>query len=399
MSGNDALDVTPIEIMSDKERNVDIYLSTIIDSYNYGTVLQAAATSDLLSEYGNVRVIDYCRPHWTTRGWVEATLSDPARGRFANAVRMVLKVPLRMRERRNFRLFVERRLKLCDADPFLHAGSLDSEAVYCVGSDQTWNAECNYGLDPVFFLENVPGDYKKISLSASFGRPKLPDSEIEGTRELLSSFDAISVRESSSVAILDGIGIPGSVALKDPVLLCRGSYWKDLTDHIPCAGDPYVLVYMLNPNPRMLEYARRLARDRGVRAKVVTFSPLKAAPEGLDAICLPSPEEWVAAFRDAAIVVTDSFHGTCFSLLFEKPMVVFNPPRFSVRLSDVLADFNLSERLVADDELPDEICIHELTVDWNAVRGAKEAFSAEAKAFLDGCFSSSVASSADGDCR
>ena len=57
---------------------MDIYLSTIIDSHNYGTVLQAAATSDLLSPYGDVKVIDYCRPHWTTRAWrTPRTVAQP----------------------------------------------------------------------------------------------------------------------------------------------------------------------------------------------------------------------------------------------------------------------------------------------------------------------------------
>ncbi len=365
---------------------MDIYLSTIIDSYNYGTVLQAAATSDLLSSYGNVKVIDYCRPHWTTRGWIDACLTDPSHGRLVNVLKLVVKAPFRMREHRNFRSFVERRLKLCGVEPFLAGGDFDSSAVYCVGSDQTWNAECNYGLDPVYFLESVPADCRKISVAASFGRSILPESEIEGTRRLLSSFDAISVRESSSVAILDGIGIEGSVALKDPVLLCRSSYWDDLTAQIPCARDPYVLVYMLNDNPRMVEYAALLARTQGMKAKIITFNPLKKAPGGLDAICLPSPEEWVAAFRDASYVVTDSFHGTCFSLLFEKPMVVFNPPRFSVRLADVLSDFGLSERRVPDGVSAGEIRVHELAIDWDAVRRAKDSFSAEAKDFLVACF-------------
>ena len=173
--------------------------------------------------------------------------------------------------------------------------------------------------------------------------------------------------------------------------MCRSSYWSDLTAQIPRHREPYVLVYMLNENPRMVEYAGLLAREQGMMAKIITFNPLKKAPDGLEAICLPSPEEWVAAFRDASDVVTDSFHGTCFSLLFEKPMVVFNPPRFSVRLADVLADFGLSERRVADGTPANEVRVHERTIDWDAVRRAKQGFSAEAKRFLDACFAEGVA--------
>ena len=164
--------------------------------------------------------------------------------------------------------------------------------------------------------------------------------------------------------------------------------WHELASGVPAAEEGYVLVYMLNDNPAMYSFARDLADRRGMRAKIVTFNPLKRAPEGLDSVCLPAPEEWVALFRDASFVVTDSFHGTCFSLLFARPMVVFDPPRFSVRLKDVLSDFDLANRRVADGRDPMNIAAESL--DWSSVRAKKAAFSGEAKAFLDDAFGASA---------
>ena len=239
----------------------------------------------------------------------------------------------------------------------------------------------------MYFLKNVPGNYKKIAFSASFGRPDLSAEEIALTKPLLSQFDAISVRESSSVAILEGMGI-GGTALKDPVLLCRPELWRELAAGVPAAADGYVLVYMLNDNPDMCAFARNLAEREGLSARIVTFNPLKRAPRGLEGVCLPKPEEWVALFRDASYVVTDSFHGTCFSLLFERPMVVFDPPKFSVRLKDVLGDFALADRRAADGRNPMDIA--DATIDWSAVRACKERFAKEARTFLDSAFGTCV---------
>lgn len=361
-----------------------IVVSTIIDSHNYGTVLQAVATRDVLSRYGRPVFIDYCRPHWTTKGWAMSYMGNASRSVLERLARLAANAPIRYMSSKLFRSFVERELELCSSTPYLsHGEGLDPDAVYCVGSDQTWNIECNYGIDPVYFLANVPEGYRKISFSASFGRPSLSSEESELTKPLLSQFDAISVRESSSVSILEAMGLSGT-ALKDPVLLCRPELWHELAARVPDSNDSYVLVYMLNENPEMCAFARKLAEREGIRARIVTFNPLKRAPEGLEGVCLPKPEEWVALFRDATYVVTDSFHGTCFSLLFEHPMIVFDPPKFSVRLKDVLSDFDLADRRVAEGCDPMHIAAE--PIDWDSVRTKKEEFSGEAKAFLDGVF-------------
>lgn len=362
-----------------------IYVSTIIDTPNYGTVLQAVATRSILERYGSPVFIDYCRPQWTTKGWIRSYMGNAERSLPERVARFLANVPVHQRTHKLFRSFVEQELELCPCDRYLTEGDegLDPNAVYCVGSDQTWNIECNYGIDQVYFLANVPNSYRKFALSASFGRSSLSDEEAELTRPLLAPFEAISVRESSSVAILEGMGLHGT-ALKDPVLLCRPDLWHELSGGVPRASEGYVLVYMLNNNPDMCAFARELASRKGLGMRIVTFNPMKHAPRGLDAVCLPKPQEWVALFRDASYVVTDSFHGTCFSLLFEHPMVVFDPPRFSVRLKDVLGDFGLVERRVAEGRSPMEIA--EGDIDWDMVRAHKAAFSKEAENFLDGVF-------------
>ena len=363
----------------------DIYVSTIIDSYNYGTVLQAVATHDVLTSYGNPLFVDYCGPDWTWSGWIKDYMENRNHTAAVNLARLVLNLPARIQTKPLFRKFITKHLPLVDAKRFIEGGVFDEDAVYCVGSDQTWNAVLNKGIDPVYTLRTVPENCNKISFSASFGRPEIPVEEQDVMRPLLQQFRAISVRESSSVAILDGMGIHGALALKDPVLLCNSQLWDRLCTEIPRAEESYVLVYLLNHNDRAISYAKRLADQLGTKIYVLVHNSKMPAPEGAEGIVHPTPEGWLAAFRDASDVITDSFHGTCFSILFEKPMTVFNPPRFAVRLADVLNDFGLMDRRVADDIQPENITVGVQPVDWASVRIGLAKFRDEAQNFLDSC--------------
>ncbi|KAA8820751.1 polysaccharide pyruvyl transferase family protein [Bifidobacterium vespertilionis] len=360
----------------------NIYVSTIIDSYNYGTVLQAVATRDVLSEYGKPYFIDYCRPDWTSIGLRQIYLRDKHHNPAINLLRYCVAFPNLRKNKYIFRSFVERQLDLVDSTPYLEGGPFDANAIYCVGSDQTWNEELNKGIDPVYTLMHVPQYMKKFSFSASFGRPSIPDREATMMKPLLEQFTAISVRESSSVKILNDMGIKTGVALKDPVLLCRPQLWHELSENVAEMSQSYVLIYMLNENPRMVEYARLLASSERITVRIIRFNRTKPVPSGCEPIYQPSPEQWVACFRDAKYIVTDSFHGTCFSILFQKPMIVFNPPRYSIRLSDVLKDFGLTERRVADDESISKISIASDPIDWNHVNNAMSVFQTQARNFL-----------------
>lgn len=205
-----------------------IYVSTIIDSFNYGTVMQAVATRDVLSAYGDPVFIDYYRPQWTPEGYRNLKLSGPGNP-ILKRLKYFLTRPQLERQRRMFRDFIERELPLCDAGPYLHGGEFDSDAVYCVGSDQTWNFEDNEGLDPVYFLVNVPDTCRKIAFSASFGRDVLGAEERDLTKEALSGFDAISVRERARAWRFWNLWGSGALLSKIPscsAIRCFGEIYR-----------------------------------------------------------------------------------------------------------------------------------------------------------------------------
>ncbi len=324
-----------------------IYVATIIDSYNYGTTLQAIATKDVLTRFGETFFVDYRREYWTTLGWMKACVkktSNPVVG----LIKIAAQMPNRIISRMIFRPFVTKHLSLCSSQPYLEGGEFAPDAVYCVGSDQTWNYECNGGVDPVFFLEHVPDACRKISYAASFGRSKLLDIEKREVEHLLRRFNAISLRESSGVNVLDSIGISNGVVLHDPVLLCGREPFERIADPgVQNNGKPYVLVYQLNKGQDLTSYAEKLAHANGCNVVKISLDWKERLPRRWEKVLFPAVERWVALFRDASYVVTDSFHGTCFSLLFHKCLGVFDPPKYSVRLHDVLGDFHMMERLLS----------------------------------------------------
>lgn len=368
-----------IEEMS--RQDLKIVVATVLDSPNYGSVLQAIATRELLNPYGDVVFADYRRPQTTWKGWMFHRIQAP--GCFAlNLAKLVMGFPARLHSEKVFRGFVERELALCSAGPFFSGEGLACDACYVVGSDQTWNAVYNRCISPLYFFTYVPDPCRKVALSASFGRDVLPAEESVQIKALLRRFDSISVRESSSVSTLREMGIE-SVALKDPVLLCEAELWSKLASEVPTEQKEYLLIYMLNRNDRILDYARRVALEKNLTIMLVTFNPLRPAPHGCHPVCLPTPQRWLALFRDASYVVTDSFHGICFSLIFERNFTAFDPPSFSVRLTDVLNDFDLSARKVGLDDAVDAIDIHDVPIKWAVVRKLRTLFQKDARAFLE----------------
>jgi len=344
-----------------------IYVATIIDSYNYGTVLQAVATRGALDKLGETRFVDYRRSYWTNAELVKrciVTASNPVKG----VLSAVSQMSNRLISRKRFRPFVEKHLELCSSGRFENGGDFSDDAVYCVGSDQTWNYECNEGIDPVFFLQNVPDECIKISYAASFGRSELLEEEKNEAARLLRRFAAISLRESSGVGVLESIGIAGGVVIHDPVLLCGRNLFDQLAESVSQnGGRPYVLIYQLNRGQALLGYAEKLAKAAGCDVVKVSLDWKEKLPEGWRKELFPPVERWVSLFRDASYVVTDSFHGTCFSLLFHKPLGVFDPPKYSVRLHDVLKDFCMMQRLLSSYEGEPPLLCEMGKVDWDSV--------------------------------
>lgn len=208
-----------------------------------------------------------------------------------------------------------------------------------VGSDQVWRLDyLPAGSHGEFFLDFV-GDprIRRIAYAASFGVGTwmYPDRTAEIAR-LLARFDAVSVREDSGVAICrDSFGRDDAVHVLDPTLLVDPAVYREMIGPSGPSSGRKALCYLLDEPPACPAVLAALGPDY----EVARISPDDGGPVGLP--------HWLRAFRDADFVITDSFHGTVFAIVFGKPFVsILNHGRGGDRFASLLRALGLSDRLI-----------------------------------------------------
>ncbi len=215
--------------------------------------------------------------------------------------------------------------------------------VYITGSDQVWNKIWNQGIDKAYFLDFAPAGKPRISFAASIGRNHFDEEEIPETMKLLKKYDAISVREQSAVNLLSSMGISSTLVL-DPTLMLRAEEWKQIAVKVKY-NRPYLLIYQLNPNPKMDRYAEKLAEKKGWDVVRIGFGATDKKKSGT-CIMLPSVEKFLGLFFGARCVLTDSFHATAFSINLGIDFISVMPPRFGTRIESILELTGTSVRLL-----------------------------------------------------
>lgn len=215
--------------------------------------------------------------------------------------------------------------------------------VYATGSDQMWNSGWNQGIERSFFLEYVPDGKKRIAFSTSIGKIKWDQSEADKVVPLLKKYDYITLREQSALELLKQYGIRGRLIL-DPTLLFDRKQWLEYLPALKC-NKPYLLVYQLHQRhaqANFIDAVEKLANQRNLKIKRVTYSYSDRRMG--EKIVLPEVFTFLALIRDAEFVVTDSFHGTAFSVNFNKQFAVIYPEHFSTRMDNLLTMTGMENR-------------------------------------------------------
>lgn len=218
---------------------------------------------------------------------------------------------------------------------------------YIVGSDQVWRPAFNLGPRlGNMFLDFAGDDVKKISYAASFGCKEWEYTEEQERMcgKLAKRFEAISVREASGVDLCkEHFGVDATLMLDPTLLLNKEDYGKVCHD-VP-KKEKHIFVYSLVVSEGVLAVAEKVAEAMGLSI-IVKQAGRKVKKE--DTI-----EDWFAEFRDADYVVTDSFHGMVFSIIFNKPFsIVMNPSGGNDRYLSLLSQLGLMERIVSDELQP-----------------------------------------------
>lgn len=202
-----------------------------------------------------------------------------------------------------------------------------------VGSDQVWRPKYCYHIENYYLKFAKKNPINRIAYAASFG---VDDWEytLKQTRKcsrLAKKFDAISVREESGVELCkEKLGVNASWVLDPTLLLTREDYLR-ICNEIPICTEKYLAVYVLDENKEVTAAYEKESTTRGLVIK-------KFHADSKSTLTVP---EWLALFRDASYVVTDSFHGTVFSIIFGKDFnCIYNRGRGSARFESLLKIYN-----------------------------------------------------------
>lgn len=237
--------------------------------------------------------------------------------------------------------------------------------VYVTGSDQVWNIKHNEGLDTHYFFGGITG--KKISFASSIGYTDIGEENKKAYKKYLADYSKLSVREDSAVEILHELGYEATQLL-DPTFLLNNEEWAGYMSRKKVQTEPYLLIYTpYNTVDKTVIYkhARHIAKKEGL--KIVTFSWTYYKDKDADeTIRFASPGDFLTLMMGAKYVITNSFHGTAFSINLNKKFWVFLPSGFSSRITSVLSKFGLAERLVLENSVSDN-WDYSKSINYNAI--------------------------------
>lgn len=327
-----------------------IGILTTSNSINYGACLQTYALQRYLRNEGYVaEVVDF-RPQ--------------AKGRNQSALRRLrsfvwdntLRPLLRDRKRESLTKSFRRDFVNYSENVFFNADELRNSSLYktmIVGSDQIWNPRYAMFDDGVWFLD-FPQVSTKVAYAASFGISALPEYSKEEYARRIRKMDAVSVREETGANIIQElIGCRPNVVM-DPVFLLDQEQWKRFA--VEPAKSNYVLCYYMPGFPRVEkeieQQALRLAKEKDLETINIGKRELSKLELGGHNVFGVGPREFVGLIANAEYVVTNSFHGTAFSVLFRKRFLsIVDSGLGSKTLSSRLVD--LLERINAGNSLRD----------------------------------------------
>lgn len=256
--------------------------------------------------------------------------------------------------------------------------------VYMVGSDQVWNPNASSSIEP-YFLTFAPHSALTVSYASSFGVSKIENNSIANRIKLgLSSIKTISVRESSGVNLVKELTGRTAQLACDPTLLLNKSEWTMFMKPVSNMPQRYVLIYQLSESDAIVKLATRIGKQEQIPVYRICKRAFKVKKDkGVVNILNAGPSEFLSLITNASFIITNSFHGTAFSINFDVPFytVVSAKKKNNNRMESLLDYVGLGKRIVKDD-----VDITNLPIvgyDVNATQLKLKSFRLESEKFLE----------------
>lgn len=315
---------------------------TFHNAINYGAVLQTYATQTIVQEYGHdVEVIDYHNKK------IDRLYSLGIRNFIKKRCYLMPISWLRnyffYKRKKSFKVFLREQLNISSERYYQgkknYIGKYD---IILIGSDQLWNKKITGGLDNVYWGEfETSPKMKKIAWSICMNNDNLTQEDIKYIIEHLNLFTAISVREKSLQKFLYSITCNKYIQTLDPTLMLQREQWENLCQ--PVSEHNYIAVYAVQDEEATISFAREVAKQLNKKILIIRSKANYYWTKENKEYC--GPREFLSYIRYADFVVTTSFHGTVFSLVFQKQFVC---PKFrsNTRIESLLNTLDVKHRVI-----------------------------------------------------
>ena len=239
--------------------------------------------------------------------------------------------------------------------------------ILVAGSDQIWNISEQYGIDETYFLNFGSKNNFKISYAASFGANKINYKYKDKIKNLIKNFDRISVREHSALKILKKNTQKKISVVPDPTLIIEN--YHELLKGTKVIKKDYLFCYNLRDDRVIRDVCNYISKLYNL--EIITPFNINRRWLQIGKTVYPSPEEWLKLIFSAKFVVTNTFHGTIFSLLFKKDFISIslqkNKSKYNVRVNDLLEKVKLKNRIVKKFDLKHINCLLRNKINWKPV--------------------------------
>lgn len=312
-----------------------IGILTYVNAPNFGALLQAYASQKFINDLG----IDSQFINYTPLSSDTVNQNTGKIKRIINRLSF-LKHPLNFlnsrRKRKKINEFKNRYLKI---SPHKYSGEIyeleESYDIIIAGSDQIWNTDLNFGTK-TFFL-NFKTNAIKTGYAISVGRENFSDLDSKMMHQHIGNFDMISVRENNLRDYLKNTEDIECEVVCDPVFLLNRSIWNEIS--VSPIPKNYILVYAMECNENLIKLINKLKKQTGKKVFFIyggggkINNKYKKACKIISAI---GPDEFIGWIKNADIVLTNSFHGAAFSIIFNRELYILEHSTRNVRLTELL---------------------------------------------------------------
>lgn len=206
---------------------------------------------------------------------------------------------------------------------------------FVCGSDQIWNPILTFGVSPSYYLQFEKNPENKIAYAPSFGTNEIKKRHKKTITNNLNNIKYLSVREQSGKELIKDLTGKDVPRLIDPTFLLDKEEWSSIGMNPLNSKEPYILLYIMQRDMAVYEYARRIKEEKGI--KLIEISRYGYNPGFVDETLVSvGPDEFLGLFRDAAYVCTNSYHGLAYSIIFEKDFCIIPCKRFTARINNMV---------------------------------------------------------------